>query len=109
MAINIAAGAAAYADTARKLAGGGATDAVSSTGGVKGTGTGFSDVLKNAVEGAIGVERKGEAASMAAVAGKADINSVVAAVTNAEMTLQTVVAVRDKVVQAYQQILQMPI
>jgi flagellar hook-basal body complex protein FliE len=106
MAVNIAAGAAAYADTARKLAGGGTTAPVS---GVQGTGTGFSDLLKNAVEGAINTEKQGEAASMAGVAGKADINSVVAAVTNAEMTLQTVVAVRDKVVQAYQQILQMPI
>ena len=44
---------------------------------------------------------------MAAV-GKADLNDVVQAVTNAEVTLQTVTAVRDKVLNAYQEILRMP-
>jgi flagellar hook-basal body complex protein FliE len=34
---------------------------------------------------------------------------VVAAVTNAEVTLQTVLAVRDRVIQAYQDIIRMPI
>jgi len=34
---------------------------------------------------------------------------VVTAVTNAEVTLQTVVAVRDKVISAYQDILRMPV
>ena len=31
------------------------------------------------------------------------------AVTNAEITLETIVALRDRVVQAYQEILRMPI
>ena len=31
------------------------------------------------------------------------------AVTNAEITLQTVVSIRDRVIQAYQEILRMPI
>jgi flagellar hook-basal body complex protein FliE len=48
-------------------------------------------------------------ASMQAVAGNGDLNSVVAAVTNADVTLQTVVAVRDKVVSAYQEILHMTV
>lgn len=103
MTVNIAAGAAAYADTARKLSTGAGVAAP------QGSGTGFGDLVKDAINGAIDSQKQGEAASMAAVAGKADINSVVMAVTNAQMTLQTVVAVRDKVVQAYQQILQMPI
>jgi flagellar hook-basal body complex protein FliE len=103
MTVNLAAGAAAYANTARQLSSGVGVAAP------KADGTGFGDLLKNAMEGAIDSQKQGEAASMAAVAGKADINSVVMAVTNAQMTLQTVVAVRDKVVQAYQQILQMPI
>ncbi len=34
---------------------------------------------------------------------------VVQAVSNAELTLQTVVAVRDRVVNAYQEIMRMPI
>jgi flagellar hook-basal body complex protein FliE len=104
MTVNLAAGAAAYADTARKLSTG-----IGVAAPTQGDGTGFGDLLKNAINGAIDSQKQGEATSMAAVAGKADINSVVMAVTNAQMTLQTVVAVRDKVVQAYQQILQMPI
>lgn len=50
-----------------------------------------------------------ELMSMKAVKGTADIQEVVMAVSNAEVALQTVVAVRDKVVSAYQDILQMPI
>ena len=44
-----------------------------------------------------------------ALAGKADLADVVTAVSNAELTLQTVVAVRDRVVAAYLDILKMPI
>lgn len=44
-----------------------------------------------------------------AMTGKADLNQVVMAVSNADLALQTVVAVRDKVIQAYQDILRMPI
>ena len=46
---------------------------------------------------------------MQAIKGTADMQDVVMAVSNAETALQTVVAVRDKVVTAYQEILQMPI
>ena len=42
-------------------------------------------------------------------AGKADLNSVVVAVAEAELTLNTVVAVRNKVIESYREILRMPI
>ena len=101
MTINVAAGAAAYANAAKTLSAPQATGATS--------GGGFADMLKSTLEGAITDQQKGEQASMQAVAGNADINSVVAAVTNADVTLQTVVAVRDKVVSAYQEILHMTV
>ena len=47
--------------------------------------------------------------SAAAAAGKANIDQVVVAVAEAETTLNTVVAVRDKVLEAYREILRMPI
>jgi flagellar hook-basal body complex protein FliE len=72
-------------------------------------GGGFADLLKQAADGAVGVLKQGEAASLKAVTGKADISEVVTAVTNAEVALQTVTAVRDRVIQAYQDILRMPI
>jgi len=101
MTINVAAGAAAYANAAKTL---------TQPQGAAGTaGSGFGDMLKSALEGAVGDQQRGEIASMQAVAGNADINSVVAAVTNADVTLQTVVAVRDKVISAYEEILHMTV
>jgi len=53
--------------------------------------------------------KEGETVSAAAIAGKADIREVVTAVANAQMTLDTVVTVRDKVINAYNEIMRMPI
>ncbi len=69
----------------------------------------FSQMVKSFAESAVGIGKKSEAQSAAAAAGKADLNSVVVAVTEAELTLNTVVAVRDKVLEAYREILRMPI
>ncbi|HEY8189549.1 MAG TPA: flagellar hook-basal body complex protein FliE, partial [Micavibrio sp.] len=51
----------------------------------------------------------GEKASAQAVMGTANLTDVVQAVTAAELTLQTVVAVRDRMLTAYQEIMRMPI
>ena len=69
----------------------------------------FSDFLSNAMHESVGAMKQGETAAIKQVAGKADIVDVVSAVNNAEITLDTVVAVRDKVIQAFQSIMQMPI
>jgi flagellar hook-basal body complex protein FliE len=69
----------------------------------------FAGALREAAEGAVEALRQGETASLKAAAGQADITEVVTAVSQAEITLQTVVAVRDRVIQAYQEILRMPI
>jgi len=88
---------------ALEKAAGGSDDAAADTG------TDFASVLKDAAKMAIGTAKGAEQASLSAVAGKADIREVVAAVANAEMTLETVVNVRDKVINAYNEILRMPI
>ena len=69
----------------------------------------FSDFLSGAVKDSITTIRQGEQAATAQVAGKANIVDVVNSVNAAELTLDTVVAVRDKVVAAYQSIMNMPI
>jgi flagellar hook-basal body complex protein FliE len=46
---------------------------------------------------------------MQAATGSADLASVTQAVTDAQVALQTVVAVRDRVISAYQDIIKMPI
>lgn len=72
-------------------------------------GSDFASVLKDAAKVAIGTMKTAEDQSAAAIAGKADIREVVAAVANAELTLETVVTVRDKVINAYNEIMRMPI
>ena len=69
----------------------------------------FGDMVGNALKSAAATNYKSEAISAQALAGKADITDVVTAVANAEMALNTVVAVRDRVISAYQDIIKMPI
>jgi len=72
-------------------------------------GPSFANLVREATTSGIEQLHKSEQLSAAAVVGKADLTEVVSAVTNAELTLQTATAVRDKVLNAYQEILRMPI
>jgi flagellar hook-basal body complex protein FliE len=72
-------------------------------------GSNFSDFLSGAVKDSINTIRQGEQAATSQVQGKANLVDVVQQVNNAEITLDTVVAVRDKVVAAYQSIMNMPV
>lgn len=69
----------------------------------------FGALLRQGLEEARDVQKHSEEMSLQGVAGEADMRDVVLAVANAEQALNTVVAVRDKVVSAYQEILRMPI
>lgn len=71
--------------------------------------TDFSSMVKNFAEGAVEVGKASERQAAAASVGQADLNQVVLAVAEAETTLNTVVAIRDKVIEAYREILRMPI
>ena len=72
-------------------------------------GQSFKEVLGTAAQDAVKTIGQGEKQSLEAAAGSADMNDVVMAMSKAEMTLQSVTAVRDKAIQAYQQIIKMPI
>src|SRR3546814_9606939 len=69
----------------------------------------FGQMVRDLVTDAVDAGRQGEQISNDALVGKADLTDVVMAVNNAEVSLQAVVAIRDKVIEAYQQVLQMPI
>lgn len=73
------------------------------------SGTDFGGVLSRALHGVVDAGNTAEAQSMQAIAGRGNITDVVTAVAKAELALQTTVAVRDRVVQAYQDIMRMPI
>lgn len=69
----------------------------------------FADLLESGVKSAIDTQKAAETASAQAITGEAELTDVVAAITNAEVTLDTVIAVRDRLVSAMQEILRMPI
>jgi len=85
------------------------SDSSGSTDSASAAGSSFASLLKAGAKNAIESGKKSEQMAQQAIAGKADVRDVVAAVNNAELTLQTVVAVRDKVIGAYSDILKMPI
>ncbi|MCH7938047.1 MAG: flagellar hook-basal body complex protein FliE [Proteobacteria bacterium] len=68
----------------------------------------FADLVKGAISEAKKIGEHSEQLSIAGIAGRADIGQVVAAVAEAEVVIQTVVAIRDKVIDAYKQIIRMP-
>ena len=53
--------------------------------------------------------RKSDAQTQAMAAGKANIVDVVTAVAETEVAVEALVAVRDKVIPAYEEIMRMPI
>lgn len=99
---NPAAAAGAYANMA-KLAGAAPSDAA--TAGRPS----FGDVLKTSILDSIQTMKGSEQMSARAVTGEASLPEVVQAVNAAELTLSTVVAVRDRLITAYQEIMRMPI
>jgi flagellar hook-basal body complex protein FliE len=69
----------------------------------------FADALQNALAEMRASVERGEKAAVDGMTGKGDTQSVVEALVATEMALETAVSVRDKVVEAYQEILRMPV
>ena len=69
----------------------------------------FEASLAEALHTAVGTMRTGETAAAQGATGQGDLVGIVNAVTAAELTLETVVAIRDRVIAAYQDIMKMPI
>lgn len=73
------------------------------------TGSGFGGALARAMEGVVKTSNAAEGQAMQAIAGTGNITDMVSSVAQAELALQTTMAVRDRVVQAYQEIMRMPL
>jgi flagellar hook-basal body complex protein FliE len=91
----------AYAQAAKMASGAGEAAAA--------PGASFGAMLSNVVNDAVTSGRAAETQATAQAQGKGDLVDVVTAVNAAEMTLETVVAIRDRVIAAYQDIMRMPI
>ena len=72
-------------------------------------GTSFEEALSQAIGSAVGTLQSGEAAAIQGVQGAAPPMTVVESVMGAQRALQSVLAIRDKVVSAYQEIARMAI
>lgn len=87
----------------------GSSDAAAGGGAAGLGGASFGDMLRDATTHAIDTVRQGEDQSKLAAAGKGNMTDVVMAVSQAEVMVDTVTAIRDRVVGAYQDIMRMPI
>jgi flagellar hook-basal body complex protein FliE len=72
-------------------------------------GLNFGSMLNNAMADMTATTRRSDAQAHAVATGKANMIDVVTAVAESETAVQTLVAVRDKVIAAYEDILKMPI
>ena len=99
-------GAAAYAQTVQRLAKAAAPATTAPATAAQG---GFGTLLRNEVAGVVDGLRAGEQAAVDGLLGKAGVQDVVEAVNAAELGLQKVTTVRDRVIAAYQEIMRMPI
>ena len=72
-------------------------------------GPSYGAMVKDAINSVVEAGRKSDGLAQGMAAGKANIVDVVTAVSETEVAVQTMVSVRDKVIQAYEDIMRMPI
>lgn len=70
---------------------------------------GFGDALTRALDGVVSAGHEADTQAVRAISGAGNLTEVATAVTHAELALQTAVSIRDRVVQAYQDVMRMPI
>ena len=69
----------------------------------------FGTALSNALNGALQSGQQADTQAAQGLNGQGDLTQIVTSVTQAQLALQTSVALRDRMVQAYQSIMNMPI
>lgn len=102
MVSNAAQAAQAYTAIARQLKSGGSAEQAADA-------DGFGSLVKNAIDSTVDAGKAVEAKTAGLASGRADIVDLVTAVAETEVAVETMVTVRDRVISAYQEILNMPI
>ena len=95
----------AYAALSRIMESGGAEKGGQAAAG----GPSFSALLKDAVGSVLDAGKKSDAQTMTMTSGKANVMDVVTAVAETDVAVSTLVSVRDRVIQSYEDIMKMPI
>ena len=99
--------AKAYASLAKMTnPGGGLAKTVGATAGGDKS---FGGMVKDAMAAVMEAGKKSDAQSQAMTTGKANVVDVVTAVAETEVAIDALVAVRDRVIQSYEEIMNMPI
>ena len=102
------AAASAYASVARVASDASSLSVIRQPAEAKGD-TSFASVLNDAIGSVVEMGRKSDAQTRAAAGGKGNLVDVVTAVSETEVAIDAVVTVRDRVIQAYEDIMKMPI
>jgi len=72
-------------------------------------GADFGKLLSDQVQGVINSGKASDKMSLDLLNGKANVVDVVTAVSQTQLAMESMVAVRDKVISAYEEIMRMPI
>jgi len=101
---------AAVAQAAGRIQGGNPAEEAAGAAAAQGTGApNFAEMVQTAVGSVEETVKTAETMTSRAATGEAELVDVVTAVAAAEVQLETVVAVRDQVIRAYQEVMRMPI
>jgi flagellar hook-basal body complex protein FliE len=73
------------------------------------SGMDFGKMLTQSLQGLVDTGKTSDKLSMDLVNGKANVVDVVTAVSQTEIAMESMVAIRDKVISAYEEIMRMPI
>ncbi len=98
----------AYASLSRILESA-ASSTADSTSGRQESSLDFGSVLKDAIGSVAEAGRRSDAQTVAMANGKANVMDVVTAVAETDVAVSTLVSVRDRVIQSYEEIMRMPI
>jgi flagellar hook-basal body complex protein FliE len=89
------------------LQGGFGTDEVSSSNA--GSGANFTQLVEEALGKTVDKIKTAEVKAAGSLSGEVSMEELAIAVANAEMSLKTVITIRDKLITAFQDIIRMPI
>jgi flagellar hook-basal body complex protein FliE len=73
------------------------------------SGPGFSDVLSQNMNAVVEAGKVADEKSLQMINGDANVVDVVTAIAETEIAVESMVAIRDRVIQAYEEIMRMPI
>jgi len=108
MALPVSAATSAYANMAKLLNNQASKPQLNQVADLGGGGD-FAKLLGQAVQGVVDSGKTSDTKAMELVNGKGDMVDVVTAISQTELAMDTMVAVRDRVISAYEEIMRMPI